>query len=65
MSANPLAIITIIGLVIAGLQTFAPKIKLAPSDSDLNASLRPHKNSHSHSHRGGKRRKYKTKKNRR
>ena len=59
MSANPLAIITIIGLVIAGLQTFAPKIKLAPSDSDLNASLRPH------SQKGGRRRKHKTKKNRR
>lgn len=60
MSANPLAVITIIGLVLAALQTFGPKIKLAPSSSDLNASLR-----HSHSQKGGKKRKYKTKKNRR
>ena len=61
MSANPLTVIAIIGLVIAGLQTFAPKIKLAPSSSDLNASLRPK----SHSQKGGRKRKYKTKKNRR
>jgi|688.fasta_scaffold2883679_2 hypothetical protein len=61
MSVNPLTVITIIGLVIAGLQTFGPKIKLAPSDSDLNASLRPQ----SYSQKGGRKRKYKTKKNRR
>ena len=59
MSANPLAVITIIGLVLAALQTFGPKIKLAPSSSDLNASLLPY------SQKGGRKRKYKTKKNRR